>query len=48
MDAIYWIPFWIVAFILLYLILASFFTVRAAEVAVITRSESSSVWPSLD
>src|SRR5580693_5048062 len=37
MDQLYWVPIAIVAFILLYLILASFFTVRTAEVAVITR-----------
>ena len=37
MDQLYWIPMGIVAFIVLYLILGSFFTVRTAEVAVITR-----------
>ncbi len=37
METLYWIPMAIVAFIVLYLILASFFTVRTAEVAVITR-----------
>src|SRR6202166_5259917 len=37
MDTLYWIPLAVVAFILLYLILGSFFTVRTAEVAVITR-----------
>ncbi len=37
MDQLLWIPLAIVAFIVLYLILGSFFTVRTAEVAVITR-----------
>src|SRR5580658_3337615 len=37
MDQLYWVPFAIAAMIALYLILASFFTVRTAEVAVITR-----------
>src|SRR6202050_3497753 len=37
MDQLYWIPLGVVLFILLYLILGSFFTVRTAEVAVITR-----------
>ena len=37
MEALFWIPVGIVALIVLYLILASFFTVRTAEVAVITR-----------
>jgi regulator of protease activity HflC (stomatin/prohibitin superfamily) len=37
MDYLYWIPIGMVAFILLYLILGSFFTVSTAEVAVITR-----------
>ena len=37
MDQLYWIPFGILALIALYLILGSFFTVRTAEVAVITR-----------
>src|SRR6202166_4991343 len=37
MDTLYWIPLAVVAFIVLYVILASFFTVRTAEVAVITR-----------
>src|SRR5271169_4723398 len=37
MDQLLWIPMAIVAFIFLYLILGSFFTVRTAEVAVITR-----------
>src|SRR5208282_1008744 len=37
MDQLYWIPLAIVAFIFLYLVLGSFFTVRTAEVAVITR-----------
>jgi regulator of protease activity HflC (stomatin/prohibitin superfamily) len=37
MDGIGWIPLAIITFIALYLILGSFFTVRTAEVAVITR-----------
>src|SRR5271156_4539775 len=37
MDPLYWIPLGVLAFILLYLILGSFFTVNTAEVAVITR-----------
>jgi regulator of protease activity HflC (stomatin/prohibitin superfamily) len=37
MDQLFWIPIGIVAFILLFLVLGSFFTVRTAEVAVITR-----------
>jgi len=37
MDQLYWVPLAIVSFIVLYLILGSFFTVRTAEVAVITR-----------
>ncbi|MGA9498568.1 MAG: hypothetical protein WBV41_22090 [Terriglobales bacterium] len=37
MDQLFWIPFAIIALIVLYLILGSFFTVRTAEVAVITR-----------
>src|SRR6201993_2658245 len=37
MDTLYWIPLGIVVFIVLYLILGSFFTVRTAEAAVITR-----------
>jgi regulator of protease activity HflC (stomatin/prohibitin superfamily) len=37
MDQLYWIPLGIVAFIALYMILGSFFTVRTAEVAIITR-----------
>src|SRR5712692_3509917 len=37
MDQLYWVPLGIVTFIVLYLILGSFFTVRTAEVAVITR-----------
>src|SRR5208282_5838367 len=37
MDQLLWVPVGIVALIVLYLILASFFTVRTAEVAVITR-----------
>src|ERR1700691_5026132 len=37
MDQLYWVPVGIVALIALYLILGSFFTVRTAEVAVITR-----------
>ena len=37
MDQLYWILLAIIAFIALYLILGSFFTVRTAEVAVITR-----------
>jgi len=37
MEQLAWIPLAIVAFIFLYLILGSFFTVRTAEVAVITR-----------
>jgi regulator of protease activity HflC (stomatin/prohibitin superfamily) len=37
MDQLYWVPLVIAALIALYLILASFFTVRTAEVAVITR-----------
>jgi regulator of protease activity HflC (stomatin/prohibitin superfamily) len=37
MDQLYWVPFAIIALIALYLILGSFFTVRTAEVAVITR-----------
>jgi regulator of protease activity HflC (stomatin/prohibitin superfamily) len=36
-DQLYWIPLGVVGFIALYLILGSFFTVRTAEVAVITR-----------
>jgi len=36
-DQLYWVPLGIIALIVLYLILASFFTVRTAEVAVITR-----------
>src|SRR5258707_13878827 len=36
MDQLYWILMAIVSFIVLYLILGSFFTVRTAEVAVIT------------
>src|SRR5579864_5485434 len=37
MDNLYWVPLGIAAVIVLYLIMASFFTVRTAEVAVITR-----------
>src|SRR5579871_4998378 len=37
MDAIYWIGFTVVAVIVLYLVLSSFFTVSTSEVAVITR-----------
>src|SRR5208283_3437460 len=37
MSQLYWIPTWIGVFIFLYLVLGSFFTVRTAEVAVITR-----------
>src|SRR6202166_2469679 len=37
MDTLYWIPLAVVAFILLYLILGSFFTVSTAQVAIITR-----------
>ena len=37
MDQLYWVPLGIIALIALYLILGSFFTVRTAEVAVITR-----------
>jgi regulator of protease activity HflC (stomatin/prohibitin superfamily) len=37
MEQLSWILLTIVAFVFLYLILASFFTVRTAEVAVITR-----------
>lgn len=37
MDQLYWIPLGIVAFIVLFMILGSFFTVRTAEVAIITR-----------
>jgi regulator of protease activity HflC (stomatin/prohibitin superfamily) len=37
MDQLYWIPLGILALIVLYLVLGSFFTVRTAEVAVITR-----------
>jgi regulator of protease activity HflC (stomatin/prohibitin superfamily) len=37
MDQLYWIPLGIVVFIALYMILGSFFTVRTAEVAIITR-----------
>jgi regulator of protease activity HflC (stomatin/prohibitin superfamily) len=37
MDQLLWVPAALFAFIALYLILASFFTVRTAEVAVITR-----------
>src|SRR5437660_10250690 len=37
MEQLYWIPLGIATFIVLYLILGSFFTVRTAEVAVITR-----------
>ncbi len=37
MYQLYWIPLGIVAFIALYMILGSFFTVRTAEVAIITR-----------
>jgi regulator of protease activity HflC (stomatin/prohibitin superfamily) len=37
MDQLNWIPLGIVAFIALYMILGSFFTVRTAEVAIITR-----------
>src|SRR5580700_507102 len=37
MEALLWIVSGILALIVLYLILASFFTVRTAEVAVITR-----------
>jgi len=37
MDQLLWVPVGIVALIVLYLILGSFFTVRTAEVAVITR-----------
>src|SRR5271155_1786844 len=37
MEPLYWIPIAIVIFVALYLILGSFFTVRTAEVAVITR-----------
>ncbi|HXM11441.1 MAG TPA: hypothetical protein VN946_15945 [Terriglobales bacterium] len=42
MEALYWIAFVIVPFIVLYLILGSFFTVRTAEVAVITRFSANS------
>ena len=37
MDQLYWVPLAIAALIVLYLVLGSFFTVRTAEVAVITR-----------
>ncbi len=37
MDQLYWIPVAVGVFIVLYLIFGSFFTVRTAEVAVITR-----------
>src|ERR1700683_1603051 len=37
MDQLYWIPVAVAVFIVLYLIFGSFFTVRTAEVAVITR-----------
>ena len=37
MDPMFWLPVAVVAFIALYLIFGSFFTVRTAEVAVITR-----------
>src|SRR6204780_1848934 len=37
MDQLYWLPLVIAALFVLYLVLASFFTVRTAEVAVITR-----------
>jgi len=37
MDQLFWIAIGIVAFILLFLVLGSFFTVRTAEAAVITR-----------
>src|SRR5579863_5642420 len=37
MDQLYWVPFGVGAVIVLYVILASFFTVRTAEVAVLTR-----------
>src|SRR6204780_1310958 len=37
MEQLYWIPLGIVAFIALFVILGSFFTVRTAEVAIITR-----------
>src|ERR1017187_9824930 len=37
MDPLYWLPVAFAAFVFLYLVLASFFTVRTAEVAVITR-----------
>src|SRR5260370_10925493 len=37
MEQLYWVPLGMEDCILLYLILASFFTVRTAEVAVITR-----------
>jgi regulator of protease activity HflC (stomatin/prohibitin superfamily) len=37
MDQLYWSPLGIVVFIALYMILGSFFTVRTAEVAIITR-----------
>src|SRR5580693_9646039 len=37
MDQLYWILLGIVAFIALYMILGSFFTVQTAEVAIITR-----------
>jgi len=37
MEQLLWVPFGFATFIFLYLVLASFFTVRTAEVAVITR-----------
>src|SRR5208282_2371853 len=37
MDQLYWVPFGILALIVLYLVLGSFFTVRTAQVAIITR-----------
>src|SRR5689334_24921842 len=37
MNELYWIPVGVAVFFMLYLILGSFFTVRTAEVAVITR-----------
>ena len=37
MDQLLWVPFGFAAFIFLYVVLASFFTVRTAEVAIITR-----------
>src|SRR5689334_8410872 len=37
MNELYWIPLGVAVFFVLYLVLGSFFTVRTAEVAVITR-----------